>query len=115
PSDITLPGMMFGKVLRPTGYNATLDSVDTAAAEKIPGVKLVRDGDFIGLAAPDAWTAEQALAMIKAKWTIPPGQPSNANIFDYLKNTPESSGGRGGGSRPQPAAAAATQPADSTA
>ena len=51
---------------------------------KCPASKLVRDGDFIGVVAPDAWTAEQALATIKAKWTVPP-QPSNANIFDYLK------------------------------
>ena len=109
PSDITLPGMMFGKILRPTGFNATLDSVDTAAAEKMPGVKLVRDGDFIGLVAPDAYTAEQALSAIKAKWTVP-AQPSNKNIFDYLKNTPETS--RGGG-RPQAATATAAPVADS--
>ena len=105
PSDIVLTGMMFGKVLRPQGYNATLDSVDTAAAEKMPGVKLVRDGDFIGLVAPDAWTAEQALAAIKAKWNVPAGQPSNANIFDYLKSNPEA--GRGGGRPPREAAATA--------
>ena len=115
PSDITLPGMMFGKVLRPSGYNATIDSVDTTAAEKMPGVKLVRDGDFIGLVAPDAWTAEQALATIKAKWNVPAGQPSNQTIFDYLKNTPEAGGRAGGGPRSQTGIAAATQPADSTA
>ena len=105
PSDISLPGMMFGKVLRPAGFNATLDSVDTSAAEKIQNVKVVRDGDFIGVVAPDAWTAEQALAMIKAKWNIAPGQPSNKNLFEYLKNNPEE--GRGG--RPQPAPATAPQ------
>jgi CO/xanthine dehydrogenase Mo-binding subunit len=107
PSDITLPGMMFGKVLRPTGFNATLDSVDTAAAEKMRGVKLVRNGDFIGVVAPDAYTAEQAISAIKAKWTVP-AQPSNANIFDYLKTNLESS--RGGG-RPQAAASAPAAPA----
>jgi CO/xanthine dehydrogenase Mo-binding subunit len=114
PSDITVPGMMFGKVLRPTGYNATLDSLDTSAAEKMPGVKIVHDGDFIGLVAPDAYTAEQALAAIKAKWTVP-AQPSNKTIFDYLKNTPETAGrGAGGGGRAnataQPAAAASPVP-----
>ena len=92
--------MMFGKVLRPTGFNATLVSVDTSAAEKMPGVKVVHDGDFIGVVAPDAWTAEQALAAIKAKWTVPL-QPSNKNIFDYLKNNPEAARGN----RPQPATA----------
>jgi isoquinoline 1-oxidoreductase len=65
PSDISLPGMMFGKVLRATGFNATLVSVDTTAAEKLPGVKLVRDGDFIGVVAPDAYTAEQAISFIR--------------------------------------------------
>jgi isoquinoline 1-oxidoreductase len=112
PSDISLPGMMFGKVLRATGFNATLDSLDTAAAEKMSGVKLVRDGDFIGVVAPDAYTAEQAIAAIQAKWTVP-AQPSNQNIFEYLKNNAES--GRGGfgsqDARPQRAAA----PAPSTA
>jgi len=116
PSDISLPGMMFGKVLRARGFNATLVSVDTSAAEKIPGVKLVRDGEFIGVVAPDAYTAEQAIAAIQAKWTVP-SQPSNQNIFDYLKNNIEA-GGRGGGAtrsreggQPANASAAAATPA----
>jgi isoquinoline 1-oxidoreductase len=110
PSDISVPGMMFGKVLRATGYNATLDSIDTSAAEKMPGVKLIRDGDFIGDVAPDAWTAEQALLAINAKWTVPP-QPSNRNIFDYLKTNSEAP--RGGARQnpvAQPAATAAPSP-----
>jgi isoquinoline 1-oxidoreductase len=109
PSDIILPGMMFGKVLRPDGFNATLDSVDTSA-EKMPGVKVVRDGDFIGVVAPSAWDAEQAVLAIKAKWTVPP-QPSNANIFEYLKTNLESGGGgrasRGGANAEADAPAAA--------
>jgi CO/xanthine dehydrogenase Mo-binding subunit len=99
PSDISLPAMMFGKVLRPSGFNSTFESVDTSAAEKIPSVKVVRDGDFIGVVAPDAWTAEQADAAITAKWNVAPGQPSNKNLFEYLKANLES--GRGG--RPQSA------------
>ena len=53
PSDITRPEMQFGAVLRPEGFNATLASLDTSAAEKLPGVKVVHDGDFIGVVAPD--------------------------------------------------------------
>ena len=97
PSDISLPGMMFGKVLRPTQFNATLVSVDTAAAAKIPGVKIVRDGDFLGVVAPDAWSAEQGIAAIQAKWTAP-AQPSNQNLFDYLRANVEAD--RGGRTRP---------------
>jgi isoquinoline 1-oxidoreductase len=84
PSDISLPEMMFGEVLRPDGFNATLASLDTSAAKKPPGVKVFRDGDFIGLVAPDAFTAQHALSAIQAKWDVP-AQPSNQGLFAYLK------------------------------
>ena len=46
---------MFGKVLRPAGFNATLVSLDTTAAEKMPAIQIVRDGDFVGVVAEDPW------------------------------------------------------------
>lgn len=91
PSDIIRPEMMFGKVLRPAGFNATLASLDTSAAEKMPGVQVVHDGDFVGVAADDAFLAEQSLAAIQAKWNVPP-QISNKELFEYLRNNPENDG-----------------------
>jgi len=88
PSDVVRPGMVFGSVFRPEAYNAKLESIDTSAAEKIPGVRVVRDGDFTGVVAESAFAAHQALDAIKAKWSIPP-QPSNHGLFDYLKANPE--------------------------
>jgi isoquinoline 1-oxidoreductase len=88
PSDMIRPGMVFGAVLRPDGFNAALASVDASAAEKLPAVKVVRDGDFIGVVAKDAFTAQRALSAIHAKWTVP-AQPSNQNLFAYLKSNPE--------------------------
>ena len=84
PSDIERPGMLHGKVLRPAGFQAKLVSLDTAAADKIAGVTVVRDGEFAGVVAADAWTAEQGIAALKAQWNVPP-QPSNQELFDYLK------------------------------
>ncbi len=89
PSDIVRPGMLFGAVLRASGFNAKLDSLDTSAAEKMDGVKVVRDGDFVGTVAPDSYTAHQAVKAIQAKWSVPE-QPSNKDLFAYLKNHPES-------------------------
>jgi isoquinoline 1-oxidoreductase len=77
-------------VVRPDGFNATLASLDTSAAEKLPGIKVVRDGDFIGLVAPDAFAAQHALSAIQAKWNVPE-QPSNQGLFEYLKSNSESS------------------------
>lgn len=83
-TDLRRPGMLWGKVLRPPAFHATVVSVDTRAAEAIPGVTVVRDGDFVGVAAADEHTAERAIAAIKAEWAVPP-QPSERELFDYLR------------------------------
>ena len=92
-SDITRPGMLHGKILRPAAFEATLASLDAAKTESLPGVKVVRDGEFVGLVAPDAYTADRAVDTLAtgAKWTEKPGQPSNATIFEYLKTNAETS------------------------
>jgi nicotinate dehydrogenase subunit B len=91
-SDIKLPGMLYGKVLRPPSFGAALISADTKGAEAMPGVTVVRDGNFIGVAAADELTAARALASIRAEWKTT-GQPSSREIFDYLKrNTVEGEG-----------------------
>ena len=96
PSDVVRPGMLFGAVLRPEGFNATLQSLETGAAEKLPKVKVVRDGDFTGVVAPDPLTAQRALSAIHAKWDVP-AQPSNRDLFEVLK----SRGENGGNKKPQ--------------
>jgi nicotinate dehydrogenase subunit B len=99
-SDLRLPGMLWGKVLRPPAFQAVLVSVDTRAAEAMPGVIVVRDGSFVGVVAPDEWTAERAIAAIRAVWAISP-QPSEHELFEYLCTHPavpqESERGRGAG------------------
>ena len=50
--DITRPGMMYGRIIRSEGYTGTLVSLDDAAARALPGVVVVRDGDFAGVVAP---------------------------------------------------------------
>jgi nicotinate dehydrogenase subunit B len=84
PADQTLTGMLYGKVVRPTAFHATLQSADTSEAEKMPGVVVVRDGDFIGVAAPSSALAAKAAATVKAEWKAEP-QPSSKEIFEYLK------------------------------
>jgi isoquinoline 1-oxidoreductase len=97
-SDVRRDGMQFGKILRPTSYGAKLTSIDTAAAEAMPGVKVVKSGDFVGVVAPTTFAAEQALNAIKAEWQAVP-QISNKELFAHLKETAGQGGGRGGGGR----------------
>jgi isoquinoline 1-oxidoreductase len=98
-SDIRLPGMLHGKVLRPDKLNATLGSVNLKGAEAMPGVTVVRDGEFIGVAAANEHLAEQALNAIQAEWKCSP-QPSDKELFDSLKKSPATGQVRGGRSNP---------------
>jgi CO/xanthine dehydrogenase Mo-binding subunit len=97
-SDQRLPGMLFGKVLRPPARGATLASVDVSQAKAMPGVVVVHDGDFVGVAAPTEQLATQAIGALRAQWHTTP-QPSGSDLYDYLRRhaaAPES-GRRGGG------------------
>ncbi|HET9745022.1 MAG TPA: molybdopterin cofactor-binding domain-containing protein, partial [Chitinophagaceae bacterium] len=92
-SDMKLPGMLYGKVLRAPSYGAKLIDADLAQAKNIPGVIVVKDGDFIGVAAPDVKAATKALQSINVKWDEKKDHPSNSNIFDYLLKNPAGEGG----------------------
>ncbi len=83
-SDTKLPDMLFGRVVRPSAFNASLGSVDSRDAEAMPGVKVVRDGSFIGVAAPSAQTAARAASAIKVEWKAEPQPPAN-ELFDYFR------------------------------
>jgi isoquinoline 1-oxidoreductase len=86
PSDIARPNMLYGKVLRPPSYQATLESIDLSEAQAMKDVVVVRDGAFVGCAAPSTFCAAQALDAIAktAKWKTVP-QPSSKELFTYLK------------------------------
>src|ERR1019366_8873124 len=95
-SDLTRPSLLHGLVVRRPSFKATLASVDKATAEKIAGVTVVRDGDFLGVVAKDRETASRAATAIKATWEDVAGQPSNQTLFAFLrKNAIKESGERG--------------------
>jgi CO/xanthine dehydrogenase Mo-binding subunit len=99
-TDIVRPGMLFGRVLRPYAFNAKLVSLDTKPVSSIPGLTIVRDVDFVGVVAPDELTLSNAIAALAPLWKADP-QPSNKDLFAYLKSHPAQSRGDGGG-RPSP-------------
>src|SRR5258706_9980304 len=103
-SDIKREGLLYGKVVRPATFNAELITSDTRAAEAMPGVKVVHDGNFIGVVAVDQQTATRAANAIATDWKSP-GQPANAELVAVLRKPPTErrGGGEGGagGARPQ--------------
>jgi len=92
--DLRPDGLLYGKILRPPSFGATLVSCDDTAAKAMPGVVVVRDGDFVGAAAPSAHEAQSALDAIRAQWKEVP-QISDKELFAYLKqNAAPNSGDR---------------------
>jgi len=87
PCDQKLPDMFYGKIVRPASFGATLVSVDSKEAEQIPGVTVVHDGDFIGVAASSPETASRAASAIRAEWKSQ-AQISQKELFGYLKKNP---------------------------
>lgn len=89
--DIRLPGLLFGRILRPPSYHAALVSFDEARVRKLPGVvTVVRDGRFLGVAAEreeEAVAARQELERA-ASWRDVPSPPAIQDIYAYLKSLP---------------------------
>jgi CO/xanthine dehydrogenase Mo-binding subunit len=87
--DMRLPGMLYGRVVRPPSPRATLISADLAAIRRMPGVVAVmRDGNFLALAAQreeQAIAAREALRK-NAKWEekgdLPPPAPA---LYEHMK------------------------------
>ena len=87
--DVRLPGMVYGRVVRPPSYRAELVSCDEAGVRAMPGVvSVVCDGSFLAVAAQ---REEQAIAAAQAlrgsaKWRetrdLPPAAPA---LFDHLQ------------------------------
>ncbi len=82
-SDIKREGMRYGKVIHPPGPGAKLLSADEAAANAIPGVTIVRDGDFLALVAPGSHLVRQAVEALKPKWS-PSNGSSDQTLFNDL-------------------------------
>lgn len=89
-ADIQLPGMMYAQMVRPPAHNSVLKSVDTFEAEKIEGVEIVKDGDFIAVLHKNPAVAIQAIEKVKSEWEVPEAKADDKTIFKYIvENTSE--------------------------
>ncbi len=88
--DVHRPGMLYGKVVRCPYAHAKVVSIDTSAAEKMPGVKAVQvvqgpgssihwaGDEIVVVAAIDEGTAEDAMRAIKVQYQQLPHLVSDA-------------------------------------
>jgi nicotinate dehydrogenase subunit B len=86
--DIRLPGMVFGRLVRPPSPGAQLVSVNEESVRRLPGVvAVVRDGNFLAVAAEREEQAIKARAALarNAVWKESPTlPPSGAALYDHM-------------------------------
>ncbi len=91
-SDLVLPEMLFGRVIRPPAAAATLDALDELDVTELhPGVvAVVRDGSFLGvIAATDrAAVAAAAAQGARASWTVRESLPDENDLRGFLLSEP---------------------------
>lgn len=89
--DLRFEGMVHARVVRPPSYSARLKSIDTAAVEKMPGVKnVIRDGSFLAVIADREFRAVKALEALAAvaQWEERETLPDQANLYAWFKQQP---------------------------
>jgi isoquinoline 1-oxidoreductase len=83
-ADIQLPGLLHARILRPPSHGAELLNVDVSEAEKIKGVRVVRDGDLIAVLSENQDKADQAIVKVKAEYSFNEIKVDDKTIFDRI-------------------------------
>jgi isoquinoline 1-oxidoreductase len=86
-SDLTMPGLRYGAVLRAPVVGTTLRDVDAGGLAGFEGVELVRTHKVAGVVAGDPMSARLALASLKAEWDVPDA-PSRSDLETFLRTHP---------------------------
>ncbi|MFM9888750.1 MAG: molybdopterin cofactor-binding domain-containing protein [Burkholderiales bacterium] len=84
--NVRLPGMLHGRMVRPTVAAATPVKVDEASIRDIKGAKVVWKKDFLGVVAETEWDAIQAARKLKVEWSAPAmNWPGHEGLYDHIR------------------------------
>jgi nicotinate dehydrogenase subunit B len=93
---VRVPDMLHGRVVRPRGQRAygvgaKIASLDETSVRDIPGVRVLRRGDFLGVVAEHEWHAVRAARQLKVTWEPTSALPGNDKLYDRMRaaKTPE--------------------------
>jgi CO/xanthine dehydrogenase Mo-binding subunit len=85
--DVTLPGMLHARMVRPTTPGSTLISVGEIDKKRFPTAEVVRKGNLVAVVSPNEWEAVNAALALdaRAKWTDWAGLPGSENLTKALR------------------------------
>src|SRR5215470_13861067 len=68
-TDVKLPGMLHGRMIRPAVAGAVPVKVDESSIKDIPGARVVWEKGFLGVVADTEWDAIKAAQTLKVEWS----------------------------------------------
>jgi nicotinate dehydrogenase subunit B len=88
---VRIPNMLHGRVVRPRGQGAygmdpKVVSIDESSIKGIPGARVVRKGNFVGVVAPKEWDAVKAAETLKVQWDVPASLPGNEGLHAKMRD-----------------------------
>jgi hypothetical protein len=89
---VRVPGMLHGRVVWPQGQVAgavmpKVVSIDESSIKDIPGVRIARRQNFVGVAAEREWDAVRAARQLKVTWEpFSAVLPGHEGIHDSFRN-----------------------------
>lgn len=85
-TDIKVPGMVHGRMIRPAVAGSVPVKVDEASIKDIPGAKAVWENAFLGVVADKEWDAIRAAEKLKVEWSqVQPPFPDQATLYDHIR------------------------------
>jgi len=87
---LRVENMLHGRVVRPRGQGvygagAKVARIDESSIAGIPGTRVVRKGDFVGVVAEQEWDAVRAAERLAVTWDLPPRLPADGKLFAAMR------------------------------
>jgi CO/xanthine dehydrogenase Mo-binding subunit len=90
---VRLPGMLHGRVVWPRGQgahgigNPMVVAIDDSSIASIPGVRIVRRKNFVGVVAEREWDAVRAARQLEVTWQpFAAALPGHERLFDSFRS-----------------------------
>jgi nicotinate dehydrogenase subunit B len=87
---VRVPGMLHGRVVRPRGQGAygagaKVLALDETSIGNIPGARVLRRGDFVGVVAENEWDAVRAARQLKVTWDSSPTLSGSDGMYEAMR------------------------------
>lgn len=85
--DLTLPGMLHARMVRPATVGSALVSAGTIDKTKFPSAEVIQKGNLLAVVSPNEWEAVQAALSVASttKWTEWAGLPGSENVTKAIR------------------------------